>query len=179
MAELLEKLFVTARSEIEGVSIQPTQHDVRRSVRKALIPFLPNASSRLEVHIPTTEVMAEIDPFVIDQTISNLVDNALRFTAGRVFVAVRETPDGVALTVSDEGPGFREEQLRRVLNPLLWEDTDIENNAGLGLHIVETLVSGQGGEIDVISDPVGTRMCVTIPTAFDRAHGREVVLERG
>jgi K+-sensing histidine kinase KdpD len=179
MAELLEKLFVTARSEIEGVSIQPTQHDVRRSVRKALTPFLPNASSRLEVHLPSNEVMAEIDPFVIDQTVSNLVDNALRFTAGRVFVGVRETPDKVAITVTDEGPGFREEQLRRILNPLLWEDTDIDNNAGLGLHIVETLVSSQGGEIDVISDPVGTRICVTIPTAFDRAQGREVVLQRG
>jgi signal transduction histidine kinase len=179
MSQMLAKLFATAREEIEGVPINPTHHDVRRSVRKALVPFLPNAAGRLDVHIPDGELMAEIDPLVIDQAVSNLVDNALRFTEGKVFVGLRETDDAVAITVFDEGPGIRAEQLRRVLNPLLWEDVDVDARTGLGLHIVETMVASQGGELDVVTDSAGTCMAITIPLAFDRSSKQPMALDRG
>lgn len=165
MSGLLEKIFETARAEIEGVSVNPTEHDVRRSIRKALVPFLPNASSRLDVHLPDRELLAEVDPFVIDQTVSNLVDNALRFTDGRIFVSARQRGDSISIAVFDEGAGIRPDSLRRVLNPLLWEDSDLEGT-GLGLHIVETLVTGQGGDIDVVTDETGTRICVTLPINY-------------
>lgn len=168
MAKLLEKLLESARTEIEDVVVHPVRHDVRRSIRKALVPFLANASARLEVHLPETELMAEVDPFVIDQAVSNLVDNALRFTAGKIFISALPGNRSVSITVLDEGPGIQGEKLKHVLDPLRWQDEEIKDGTGLGLHIVGTLVESHGGEIDVVTDEVGTRIGITMPARYKK-----------
>ena len=176
MATLLEKLLETARSEIEEVVIHPTRHDVRRSIRKALVPFMANASARIEVHLPETELMGEVDPFVIDQAVSNLVDNALRFTDGKIFIAAQARDRAFSITVLDEGPGLHGEKLKHVLDPNRWQDEEIEQGTGLGLHIVGTLIESHGGEIDVVTDEVGTRISIVMPTRYKKIRRPELVI---
>jgi len=174
MEGLLDRLLEAAKLEIENVVVHPVQHDVRRSIRKALMPFLAHSAGRLEVHLPDTELIAEVDPFVVDQTVSILVDNALRCTEGKVFIGARHLHGSLAIAIADEGPGLLGEKLGLVLNPVSWQDDEMKTGDGLALHIVGTLVESHQGDIDVISDEAGTRVCVTLP---EQAAGDQIRLE--
>lgn len=172
MAGLLERLLEAARIEIEGVVVHPVRHDVRRSVRRALLPFVSTSNNRLVVNLPDEELIGEVDAFVVDQVVSNLVDNSLRYTDGKVFVSVREQGGSILLSVIDEGSGLHDEKLRRVLDPLRWDDDEVKDGTGLGLHIVGTFVDSHGGDVSVVSDSVGTTISVQLPREFTAAQHR-------
>ena len=88
--------------------------------------------------------------------LGNLVENALKYGAGRVTVRVVGKPDGAEVTVSDEGDGIPEEMLPRVFTKF-WRRGDgaRRSGTGLGLFITKGLVEAHGGEIAVGRAPGG------------------------
>lgn len=159
---LVERILEAARVELEGVTVRRVLHDVRRSVDRAIGTF-PHDESRLDVAIPEDAVNGEIDPFVIEQALQNLVDNALRFTTGRVRVSLDGYRHTVVITVVDEGPGMDPADLRVVKEPLIRVDTNVQSGTGLGLHIAATLVADHGGRLEITSGEKGTRAQITLP----------------
>ena len=159
---LVERILEAARVELEGVTVRRVLHDVRRSVERA-IASLPYSDQRLEVALPVSEVNGEIDPFVIEQAVQNLVDNALRYTTGTVRVSMDAYRSSVVIVVEDEGPGMTSMDLRMVKEPLMRIDENVNSGTGLGLHIVATLVADHGGRLEIRSGEQGTRAQVTLP----------------
>ena len=159
---LVERILEAARVELEGVTVRRVLHDVRRSVERA-VSTLPYSNERVEIALPSSEVNAEIDPFVLEQTIQNLVDNALRYTTGPVRVSLDAYRTTISVSVEDQGPGMAPSDLRLVREPLMRVDENIQSGTGLGLHIVATLVADHGGRLDIKSGENGTRAQVTLP----------------
>lgn len=159
---LVERILEAARVELEGVTVRRVIHDVRRSVERAVLT-LPYSEQRLDVCLPASEVNGEIDPFVIEQAVQNLVDNALRYTTGNVRVSLDGYRSSVVIVVEDEGPGMSSSDLRLVKEPLMRVDENVNSGTGLGLHIVATLVADHGGRLDIRSGENGTRAEVTLP----------------
>lgn len=104
------------------------------------------------------------DPLRIQQVITNLLNNAIKFTAkGAVSLdaAVRETdPIGnranILFTVQDSGIGISPEQIQQLFLPFTQSDTSTTREyggTGLGLSICQSLVHLMGGEISVTSTP--------------------------
>jgi signal transduction histidine kinase len=88
-----------------------------------------------------------------------LIDNAVKYAAdgGRVRVTLsRELPGEVVLTVSDDGPGFSEEGLRRAADRF-WRDDKVRgrSGSGLGLAIVRAIVERSGGSLEFRNGPGG------------------------
>jgi signal transduction histidine kinase len=137
-------------------------HDVRRSVGRALEGF-PYDEVRLDIAMPDRLVNGEIDPFVIEQAVQNLVDNSLRYTAGRVRISVDPYRSSVAITVADEGPGMDPAEVELMKEPLIRVDENVHSGTGLGLHIASTLVADHGGRLEIKSGPTGTSARVTLP----------------
>jgi signal transduction histidine kinase len=162
MKMLIERILEAARVELEGVNVRRVLHDVRRSVDRAVQSF-PYDVERLEVALPDVPVNGEIDPFVIEQAVQNLVDNALRYTTGRVRVSLDGYRDSVVISVLDEGPGMDEANLKVVTKPLIRVDENVQSGTGLGLHIVATLISDHGGRLNIASGPDGTKVVATVP----------------
>jgi signal transduction histidine kinase len=103
------------------------------------------------------------------QVLSNLVGNALKFTAAGGMIALRAEPhDGntVMFTVTDTGPGIPQENLKDIFNPY-WQGKRAERlGAGLGLPIAKGIVESHGGAIWVDSEPgTGTEFYFTLPIA--------------
>ena len=160
---LLERVLEAARVELQGVEIKPEVHDVRHSIQRSLAPFMATDAHRVRMALPERPIEAEIDPFVIDQVVSNLVDNALRYTKGNVRVSLDAYRSSVTIAISDEGPGIDPEQLNLVLEPLYRIDENVQSGTGLGLHIVRTLVEAHGGRGEIRSGATGTSIAVKLP----------------
>jgi signal transduction histidine kinase len=164
---LVERVLEAARIEIEGGTINPVRHDVRMSVKGALLTFGAE-NERLELRVPSTPLEADADPAVIEQVVSNLVDNALRYTDGHVTVSLDAMGNRMTLSVADEGPGVSLE-MASVRSGRIVLDPHHSQGAGLGLHIVQTLVEDHGGSVELRPDPGLSSIVVTLPRRAETA----------
>ncbi|MEA2008303.1 MAG: ATP-binding protein [Chloroflexota bacterium] len=103
----------------------------------------------------------------LDQVLSNLVVNALRYTpeGGRVSLGASSTPEGISIFVSDTGKGISSDDLPYIFNRFWKGDRarsrTLGSGSGLGLAIARQLVRSHGGEINVESE-LGQRTTFTI-----------------
>ncbi|UFN48483.1 sensor histidine kinase KdpD [Roseomonas sp. OT10] len=121
---------------------------------------------RLDPHLPAPS----LDPVLFDQILSNLLDNALKFSgpAGAVAVAARREGASVVVSIEDDGPGIPREELAHIFDPFFRASrTDrVAAGSGLGLAIARGLVRAMGGTIAAespIRDGQGTRIAVRFP----------------
>jgi two-component system sensor histidine kinase ResE len=123
---------------------------------------------QFDVQIEETGVLVT-DPDRLAQIVTNLTENALRYTpeAGRVIVAVSAPGGVIDLTVADSGSGIDQDDLPRVFERFFVARRDRRarpEGSGLGLAIVKQLVDAMGGTINVESvSGAGTRFVVSIP----------------
>ncbi|WP_431781400.1 sensor histidine kinase [Streptomyces chumphonensis] len=110
------------------------------------------------------------DPDKLDQVLGNLLENAVRHGAGTVTIDIapappgRAVPEGITVTVSDEGPGIPEESMSRVFTRF-WRGSR-RGGTGLGLYIVKGIVEAHGGSITVgRSAAGGAQFRFTLPVA--------------
>ncbi len=105
------------------------------------------------------------DPDRVQQVMTNLLDNAIRWTpeGGSVTLAARPSTDGgVIVEVADSGPGIAPEMRELVFEPFCSETTpDGSQGSGLGLAIARQLALALGGALDV-GDAPGTGACFTL-----------------
>ena len=159
---LVDRILEAARVELEGVTMKKVRHDVRRSAARALRYLTSTHAERVHLAVPSLAVVAEMDPFVVEQAVLNCVDNALRYTKGPVSVSLDGYRPTVRLVISDEGPGMDAAQLEQVTQPLAHPDV-VRSGSGLGLHIVKTLVVDHGGTLRIKSGPEGTVVEISLP----------------
>lgn len=95
----------------------------------------------------------------IHQVIYNLVDNAVKYSAGSdVLVSLSLEENGVLLTVADHGPGIPEEDLPRIFERFYRVDkarSRAAGGTGLGLSIVSDTVRRRGGTVQAANRPGG------------------------
>ncbi|HXI20499.1 MAG TPA: ATP-binding protein, partial [Gemmatimonadales bacterium] len=110
-----------------------------------------------EVVIAPDAGQVHADPVALRQVLSNLLDNALRYTppGGRITVTARHDPGGVGLAVRDTGIGVTREHLPRIFERFYRADaarSRDQGGTGLGLAIVRHLVEAHGGQVSAESE---------------------------
>ena len=122
----------------------------------------------------STELTSEKDEIMADRdhlanVISNLIDNALKYTAGEPFIKVssRRFDDSFEISVSDNGIGISKENQLLIFKKLFRVPTgDIHNvkGFGIGLYYVKSVVEAHGGMIKLKSEPgKGSTFTILIP----------------
>ncbi|WP_028066383.1 HAMP domain-containing sensor histidine kinase [Solirubrobacter soli] len=147
---LVGDLFAFSRAEyrFEAHSIEPV--DLAAIARRAAETVDPG-SLRLDV-FTNGPVRLEGDPVALQRVLTNLLDNALRHAHTRVELRV----DGPRVDVTDDGPGFAQEDLPHVFEPLYRGDKARGGGgAGLGLAIARRLARAHGGDVDAANAPEG------------------------
>ncbi|WP_230598167.1 sensor histidine kinase [Rhodococcoides fascians] len=135
----------------------------RRTVERAAL-LMPNIRFDVDAAQP---IPVHIDVGRIEQILSNVLDNAGRFTpsGGTIRVAVgRDTHAFV--TVDDEGPGVAEADRERIFERLVRLNSARDRasgGVGLGLSIARTLARAHGGELVCLAGPSGARFRLTLP----------------
>jgi signal transduction histidine kinase len=96
----------------------------------------------------------EADPVQVRQVVTNLVINAMQSIAGAGTITVRTHAENeaVVLSVEDTGSGMAPDVLRRVFDPF-FTTKEVGHGTGLGLAVVQGIVTGHGGSIEAESEP--------------------------
>ena len=115
------------------------------------------------------EAMLSADRFAIERMVSNLVENALRFTprGGRVTLAAYAAEDGVVIEITDTGIGMSHERLETLSQPFAFGDAALTRDregAGLGIAISRAIAELSGGHLAIDSrQGLGTTVAVSLP----------------
>jgi len=138
------------------------------SVAERFRPSLSHRGITLNVGLPNKTFCADVDAEAITKLVSNLLNNARKFTKSLVEVKCDTQPDNdtFTITVSDDGSGISNTDLRRIFKPFvqIGSTEQQEGGTGLGLSIVKRVVKAHSGNIDVKSHPgKGSSFIVTLP----------------
>lgn len=160
LENLIRDMRELSRVESRRVPLQPGEVDVVKLTEALLADMEPRLKEcSLEVSVADrSAVSAWADRRAVDQVLTNLLDNALKYTdpGGRITVAVEAQPEVVRVSVSDTGIGIPAEQQARIFERFYRVDkarSRALGGTGLGLAIVKHLVQAMGGEIYVESEP--------------------------
>jgi two-component system, OmpR family, sensor histidine kinase TctE len=174
-SRVIQQLLALARSE-QGLTLTMEPADVVAIARAATFDLLPQALKKgVELGFEGANVPPlECHPLLLRELVSNLVDNAVRYTpsAGAVAVSVRHDPGSrcTAIVVEDDGPGIAPADRSKVFDRFHRVGGSTSDGCGLGLAIVKQIVERHGAEIAIDSgaNGIGTRMTVRIPCGRER-----------
>lgn len=106
------------------------------------------------------------DLYRLEQALSNLVTNAIKYGDGKpIHIALEASKDEVLLSVKDEGKGIASEDLGKIfMRYTRLESKNMASGLGLGLYITKNIVEGHGGTITVESKPGhGSTFMIKLP----------------
>jgi PAS domain S-box-containing protein len=156
--------------------------EVVQSAVEACRPGVTDAGHDLQVIVPTEPVYLEADPNRLAQVLSNLLNNASKFTppGGRIRVVASCEGDKVSIVVEDNGVGIPVAMQRKIFDMFAQIDRSIERGytgLGIGLTLVRSLVEMHGGTVEVYSEGAdcGSRFTVTIPVGSAVEHNLDPI----
>lgn len=166
MSRIVTDILDLARIESGRLELHPGAFELGPALEEAVgFNEALDPDGRAEVKC-APETMAYGDRERIVSVISNLVENALRFSDdGSVVVTGTPAKEGTTILVEDQGVGIEPDRLPGLFDgPGSGSTTSVPSGAGLGLYLAKGIVEGHGGTIEVESTPgKGTAVTVTLP----------------
>jgi two-component system, OmpR family, sensor kinase len=167
MTSMVEDLLLLARLD-SGRPLEREPVDLSRLLVEAVSDarvVAPDHRWRLEVPEDSVEVTGDAER--LRQVVTNLLANARKYTPAGTTVTVSAQHNGFA--VHDDGPGFAPEVAEHAFERFARGDTSryrgAEGGAGLGLALVQAIVTAHGGRVTLSSVPGSTRISVFLPAA--------------
>jgi signal transduction histidine kinase len=169
LIRLVEDLLVASRIEAGKLTLRAEEVEIATLVEQVLRGI--ESGGRVVVQRdPRTPETLLVDPQRLGQVLTNLLQNALKFSGLEPPVDLRIEPvadEGIAFAVTDRGPGIPEGERTLIFERFHQMDaasTRRSEGAGLGLYITRQLVDAMGGTIELAShEGVGSTFTVMIP----------------
>jgi signal transduction histidine kinase len=155
---ILEQLLNMSRIESGKAQIDLRAVSAHELVFESAEPFRRAARDKgiaLDVEIPDDLPEVEADPMLVTQAFANLLSNALKYTdaGGQVSISAEASEDWVVFMVSDTGRGIPAQYVRKILEQFFRvPGQGGASGVGLGLSIVQEIISAHGGTVDVKSE---------------------------
>lgn len=144
-------------------------------------PVIEAAGHHLDVSLPSEPVMLEADAVRVSQVISNLLNNAAKYTesGGQIWLAARAEPREVVISVRDTGVGIPADMLPRVFEMFTQVARSLsrsQGGLGIGLTLSRSLVELHGGSVVARSPGVGrgSEFIVSLPRVPAKRSHEEV-----
>jgi CheY-like chemotaxis protein/two-component sensor histidine kinase len=159
----VDDLLDVSRITRGKIELRRERVDLKTAVERALEtvrPLLEERGHELRLALAPEPVELDADPARLEQVLSNLLSNALKYTPapGTIeFTVARDGADAV-VRVRDTGIGIRPEMLERVFDPFAQADRlpdRVQEGLGMGLTLVRSLVELHGGTVTAASEGPG------------------------
>jgi signal transduction histidine kinase len=164
LTHLVDDLRTLALADAGQIELERTPTDLAALVGRVVERFLPQAVSQQVklVIVPPATLLPEVllDPIRLEQILTNLLSNAMRYTptGGQVELGLVSTSTTVLVHVHDSGPGIPAESLPYIFGRFYRVDKSrnrAEGGSGLGLAIARQLARAHGGDLTVANHPSG------------------------
>lgn len=167
LARLLDDLMVAARLDAEPSSAAAGPVSLRALTEAVVGEFRARGTHTLVIEAEPGPCTVETDERRVEHILSNLLDNALKYSpkGSTVIVRLRQDGRGVALSVEDQGPGIPEHLRDRIFDRF-YQGAVPARGAGLGLYICRRLAETMGARVRLEgATQSGSTFTLTIPTA--------------
>ena len=163
-------------SRIEQGRFQLALEEVKIAnvLRDVVEELKPNAEKKsldlsFSVSVDDAEVKIKADPSKIRQVLTNLVDNAIKYTpSGYVKAELKKDGNGILISVKDSGAGMSQETLSNLFQKFTRAKNVTKlhtDGSGLGLYIAKQIIDAHQGKIwaESAGEGQGSRFCVELP----------------
>lgn len=172
LLKIISDILDFSKIESEQLKIEPRPFSPREVINHIVGNYLSLVVRKrlalyvfIENDVPLT---LDGDPLRLQQVISNLLNNAIKFThTGCIILHAYEKEGYLAFRVRDTGVGIPAKEVTRLFDPFFQVGSGVQRNfqgTGLGLAICEKLINMMDGDIEVDSEPgMGSQFVVRIP----------------
>lgn len=169
LTRLTSNLLLLSRLDADQpLQLRPT--NMGSVAEEAVLQLIERADARnitLKIQMDPQLPRVQADRDAWKQVFLNLIDNAIKYgsEAGNVEIVLGKGGGGVTISVVDDGPGIRDEDVPHIFTEMYRaEDHRAVSGSGLGLTIVQRIVRRHGGEITCTSEVgSGTTFRITLP----------------
>ncbi|MDA3787930.1 MAG: ATP-binding protein [Desulfobacula sp.] len=169
MIDLINDLLVLSKLErLKGMNIQLEKHNIASLIHTAVQSCSIHIEKKnMDVSISCPEeIIAMVDPILMEQAVINIVDNALKYSPEGRSITISTVKQGrfIEIMIQDQGNGIKKEHLSKIFNRFYRVDqarSRNEGGTGLGLAIVKHIIQYHNGKIDVDSTK-GSGSCFKI-----------------
>jgi signal transduction histidine kinase/ActR/RegA family two-component response regulator len=163
LARMVDDLLDISRVTLGKINLKVQTVDLQEVVERCLRELGTAAqaeSHRLALEVATEPIEVHGDPVRLEQIVSNLLHNAIKYTppGGRIAISVGKIEGEAVIRVSDSGIGIPFEMLPRVFDLFTQVESSIprsQGGLGLGLPLVRSLVELHGGRVSASSPGPG------------------------
>lgn len=180
MLELVSTILDAAKLKAGKFSLEKKQSDLIKTISDTTSTFKPQAKTRnidLKLNLDQDLPAVSFDPLRIEEVVSNLLSNSLKFTSqgGKIEISAtsKNAPPGyVVVSVADTGIGISKERQQNIFFKFSQSrsatgssrDFTTQDGSGLGLYIVKGIVEAHGGDVFLQSEEnKGTTISFTLP----------------
>jgi len=175
LVRLVDDLLEISRISRGKIELKKELHAISAIIQHALEtskPFVESGKHTLNVSVPEAPIFLEGDAVRLSQVVSNLLNNAAKYmeTGGSITLSAQVEGENVVISVRDTGIGIPREMLSRVFEMFVQVENPLrrtQDGLGIGLSLVQTLVSMHGGTVEARSDGIGrgSEFIVRLPVA--------------
>jgi signal transduction histidine kinase len=170
MVHLVDDLLDVARISTGKVELRRRHVDLREVIATAVetsASLVDAAGHKLSVDVPQQPLPIDADPTRIAQVVSNLLNNAAKYTpeGGRIGLKVRVEDGQAVLSVSDTGIGIAPDAIDKVFEMFAQVPSSAgkpQGGLGIGLSLVQSLVALHGGSVSAASPGIGQGSTFTV-----------------
>jgi CheY-like chemotaxis protein/two-component sensor histidine kinase len=173
MSRLVDDLLDVSRITQGKIQLRKARLDLRGVVERAVEasrPLIVARAQNLSIAVPPEPLWVEGDAARLEQVISNLLNNAAKFTGpgGEIRLSLASSSHQARITVADTGMGITAEMLPKIFEPFVQADAGLEraeSGLGIGLALVKSLVELHGGAVTAHSAGLGqgSELTVSLP----------------
>lgn len=163
LVRLVDDLLDVSRITRGKIGLRKERADLGAAAQRtveAMRPLLEERGHRLRLSPPAEPIVLDADPTRLEQVLSNLLGNAVRFTpsGGTIDFSVAREDAQAVIRIRDEGIGIRPEMLGRIFDAFVQADRlpdRVQEGLGVGLTLVRSLVEMHGGTVTAASEGPG------------------------
>jgi signal transduction histidine kinase len=160
LEQLTADLLASARSAT-SMRLRPQRFELSSLVQELVDDFSATYPSVRFSTALACDVLGTWDPSRVQQALSNLLGNAVKYGSGWVSLETRCTPQGASIIVENGGARLSPEQLASLFEPA--RAAQGRPGAGLGLFIAKEIARAHAGELRAESDAKSTRFILQLP----------------
>ena len=182
--QFVNSILELSRIDNQGVRVQLQTKDINQLLEQVILKLrFVSQAKKIQIHTDFEPLFAmKIDTDLIGKVLSNLIDNAIKYSADgtSIYITTKEIGENVEILIRDEGIGMSENDLLHLFGRFYRiknEATQKIKGSGLGLYLSKYFIEAHRGEVSVTSTPgKGTEFKILLPLELNETNLKQVGL---